>query len=148
MGNDHPTKIGTNKDTRNKFLACVFIAGVDRKKHGKLINEPNNQHLSGNNNDPTTLEGALNMVSHYKSDGTLMSPKGETTDEGNGGASFAQLNKKTKKKQNVTCCKCKQKGHHTNECNEESDSDESDSVNGSSMSSINSRQSNRTGWSG
>ena len=143
-----PTKIGADKDTRNKFLACIFIAGVDRKKHRKLINELNNQCLSGNNNYPTTLEGALNVVSHYKCDGTSMSPRGETTDEGIGSASFAQLNKKTQKKQNVTCYKCKQKGHNANECNEESDSDENDLVSGSSMSSVNSRRNNCTGWSG
>ena len=68
-----PTKIGTDKDTRNKFLACVFIAGVDCKKYGKLINELNNQYLSGQNNYPTTLEGALTMVSHYKSNDTSAS---------------------------------------------------------------------------
>ena len=77
-----------------------------------------------------------------------MSPKGETTGEGCGGTGFVQLNKKTNKKQNVTCHKCKQKGHCANECNEESDSDENDLVSGSSMSSINSHRSNCTGWSG
>ena len=45
-----PTKVASNKETRNKFLACTFLAGVDQKKYGKLVNDLNNAYLAGQKN--------------------------------------------------------------------------------------------------
>lgn len=137
-----PTKIGADKGTRNKFLACLFLSSVDRKRYGKFVDELNNHYLSGQNNYPDTIEIALTMLSHYKS-GTVTF-HGNARNEGIRATSFAQ------KMSNVTCYKCRKKGHYADAC-PEYNSDDDDSVDESSVASSRSRRSNnsgRTGWSG
>ena len=56
-----PTLIGKDKTTRDKFLACIFLAGVDRKKYGKIISEWNNAFLAGMNNYLTMIEGTVTI---------------------------------------------------------------------------------------
>ena len=63
-----PTKLTKNESTelksRNKFLACMFLAGVERKIYGKLINDLNNAYLTGHKNYPVSVEAAMTMLSH------------------------------------------------------------------------------------
>lgn len=115
------------KDERNRFLACVFLAGVDGKRYGKLVDELNNSFIAGNDNYPRTVEGAMTMMSHYKDGGQDGSRKSRTNH------SYAQA------RENVTCFKCGKKGHYANECN---------NVNGddSSVESVRSRESSRRRW--
>jgi hypothetical protein len=70
-----PTAAATNeaneKTLRDKFITCVFLAGVDAKKYGKLKktkNELNNAYVAGQNNYPKTVESAVTMLSHYMND--------------------------------------------------------------------------------
>jgi hypothetical protein len=64
----YPTKFVENEDdvesVRNKFQACAFLAGVDRTRFGKVVEELNNSFLAGNNNYPDTVEACMNMLSH------------------------------------------------------------------------------------
>ena len=63
-----PTKIATggrDKEARDKFLACTFLAGVDQKRYGKVVHELNNAFLIGQKNYPTTVENAVTMLSHH-----------------------------------------------------------------------------------
>jgi hypothetical protein len=54
------------KTSSNKFITCVFLAGVDTKKYGRLKTELNNAYVAGQNNYPKTLlESAVTMFSHY-----------------------------------------------------------------------------------
>jgi hypothetical protein len=44
-----PTAAATNetneKTSRDKFITCVFLAGVDTKKYGRLKTELNNAYV-------------------------------------------------------------------------------------------------------
>ena len=61
-----PTKIGTKKDTRNAFLACVFMSGLDGK-YAALIADLNNAYATGNKNVyPNSVEEVANLVSTYR----------------------------------------------------------------------------------
>lgn len=131
-------KVLTMRQQDNESLvACTFLAGVDRKKHGKVINELNNAHLTGQKNCPKTVEGAMVMLSHCMG----VKPQAHRSDaEATPEMSFAQ-----KRKKNVTCFKCGQKGHHANECEEDTDSD-NELIGALMIASTRSRQ--RVDWSG
>jgi hypothetical protein len=38
------------KTSRDKFITCVFLAGVDTKKYGSLKTKLNNAYVAGQNN--------------------------------------------------------------------------------------------------
>jgi hypothetical protein len=38
------------KMSRDKFISCIFLAGVDTKKYGRLKIELNNAYVAGQNN--------------------------------------------------------------------------------------------------
>jgi hypothetical protein len=63
-----PTLAVTNetneKTSRDKFITCVFLAGMDTKKYGRLKAELNNAYMAGQNNYPKTVESAVTMLSH------------------------------------------------------------------------------------
>jgi hypothetical protein len=43
------------KTSRDKFITCVFLVGVDTKKYGRLKTELNNAYVAGQNNYPKTV---------------------------------------------------------------------------------------------
>ena len=55
-----PTAATTNaadeETSRDKFITCIFLAGVDTKKYGRLKTELNNTYVAGQNNYPKTVE--------------------------------------------------------------------------------------------
>ena len=108
-----PTRVasgGTNEaECRDKFLVCVFLAGVCKNKYGKLINELNNAYLAGQENYPGSVESAMTMLSHYRSGDTRTK---NNTDEESPELSFAQARK------NVTCYKCGKNRYYASECAE------------------------------
>jgi hypothetical protein len=53
------------KRQKDKFITCIFLAGVDIKKYGRLKTELNNAYVAGQNNYPKTVESAVTMLSHY-----------------------------------------------------------------------------------
>ena len=50
---------------RDHYLACVFIRGVDKKRHNKCVDSLHNDYMAGNNRYPKNIEEALNYVSNY-----------------------------------------------------------------------------------
>ena len=110
----------SNDVSRNKFLACIFLAGVDQKKYGKLVNNLNNDYLMGQKKYLKTVKSAMMMLSYYM--GTGGNSKGWKLEELHE-MSFAQH------KKNVTCWKCHKKGHYANECKQDDSDDGSDTEN-------------------
>jgi hypothetical protein len=99
----------TNKKTsRDKFITCMFLAGVDTKKYERLKTELNNAYVVGQNNYPRTVESSVTMLSHYMNDKTV-----HMTDEDKGQTDQKSFMRKHK---NVTCYKCGKKGHYVNKC--------------------------------
>jgi hypothetical protein len=135
-----PTAAATNetneKTSRDKFITCVFLAGVDAKKYGRLKTELNNAYVARQNNYPKTAESAVTMLSHY------MKNKGvHVTDEDKGQEILTSFIQKHK---NVTCYKCGKKGHYArNKCPDGDNDDEA-----STRSSLNNRSNSRVRWSG
>ena len=52
------------KKSRDKFITCVFLAGVDTKKYRRLKTKLNNAYAAGQNNYPKMIESAVTMLSH------------------------------------------------------------------------------------
>jgi hypothetical protein len=61
-----PTAAATNevnkKTSRDKFITCAFLAGVDTKRYGKLKTESNNAYMAGKNKYPKTAESAVAIL--------------------------------------------------------------------------------------
>jgi hypothetical protein len=56
------------KRSRDKCITCVFLAGLDTKKYGRLKTKLNNAYVAGQNYYPKTVESAVTMLSHYMND--------------------------------------------------------------------------------
>ena len=120
-----PTKMalehkGKAEEVANMLLACIFIAGVDKKRYGVVAEELNNQFLQGNDNYPKTVEAAMNMMSHrmdYENKNRDRNEKKDNDDDSYSITSFSsyQSNKSNKRK-NWKCKHCGGKGHFNNEC--------------------------------
>ena len=70
MAEDNPNcGMKTNevkKETRDEFLACVFLCGVNRKNFEKFLGDLNNAFLTRKNNCPIMMEAALHCVQHQE----------------------------------------------------------------------------------
>lgn len=140
-----PTNLGNDDETRDKFLACLFLAGENEKRYGRFVGDLSNSYLGGQNKYPKSVEGTMQRLTHYKDEKVSYN-----RDSGKPWiieTSFAQQNKA-----NIRCYKCQKMGHYANECEEESD-DESksrssaasiDSLSRFSQSSRTSRSSKRS----
>jgi hypothetical protein len=139
-----PTAAATNetneKVSRDKFITCVFLAGVDGKKYGRLKTELNNAYVAGQNNYPKTVENAVTMLSHYMNDKGV-----QVADEDKGQAALTSFMQKHK---NVTCYRCGKKGHYANKCPDGDNDDEASTTSSLSNRSSNNSRHNRVGWSG
>jgi hypothetical protein len=51
---------------RIKFLACVFLAGVERDKFKAVINELNNDFLRGKVSFPEDIPTMLTLLANYR----------------------------------------------------------------------------------
>jgi Zinc knuckle len=145
---------------RDKYLACVFLAGVDRMKYKSAIDELNNDFLSGHVNYPDDVTGALALLSNRRGGGAS-NKKFDAIRDGIGEVSFVQ--KSVRYRQKVKCFRCGKMGHIARECGKSSDSeDESDgasnaqsdygsvksSVSKTSKTSKASKVNKKSSWSG
>jgi hypothetical protein len=127
------------KTSRDKFITCAFLAGVDTKKYGKLKTALNNAYVAGQNNYPKTVESAVTMLSHYMNDkGVHMADEGKVQ---------TALKRFMQKHKNVTCYRCGKKGHYTNKC-PDGDSDDKSSTRSSLSNHSNNSRANRVVRSG
>jgi hypothetical protein len=126
------------KTSRDKFITCFFLAGVDTKKYGRLKAELNNAYVAGQNNYPKTVESAVTMLSHYMNNKDV-----HVIDEYKGQAALTSFMQKHK---NVACYKCGKKGHYANKC-PDGDNDDEVSIR-SSLSNRSNVSNNCVEWSG
>jgi hypothetical protein len=125
-----PTAAATNemdeKTSRDKYITCVLLAGVDTKKYVRLKTKLNNAYVAGQNNYPKMVESAVTMPSHYMNDKGV-----HMTDEDKGQTDQKRFMQKRK---SVTCCKCGKKAHYANKCpNGDSNDDELSTRSNSSL---------------
>ena len=113
-------KTRIDKETRDKFVACMFLNGANRKYYGRCVDGLNNDYLAGNKHYPETVEKALEYLQNYHDGNQFVKNKGKKNDDGKTGAAFGQLS-------NVTCHKCGEKGHCASSC--ECDNDDEKVIN-------------------
>lgn len=69
-GNFVPTNLVkdnlTNEETTDRFLGRIFLMGADKMRFGHLLDELNNNFISGTDRYPKTLELTLRLLSKYQ----------------------------------------------------------------------------------
>mmetsp|Transcript_27987 Transcript_27987/g.65074 ORF Transcript_27987/g.65074 Transcript_27987/m.65074 type:complete len:363 (-) Transcript_27987:30-1118(-) len=91
-------------EAREKYLACLFLAGVRKAQYQTTINEMNNAYLLGNVTFPSDTNVALKLLNNRHDHGTT-EPKKEVSSEG---ASFLQ--------HEPTFYACGETGHIARDC--------------------------------
>jgi hypothetical protein len=111
-------KIALADEVEQRTLAVAFILCSDHLRFGKLIEDMENEYLQGNNKYPTTINAAYHLLANWKQD-----PRHGLREVNGGEISFVNDgDKRTKGKPNkrdVTCHRCKKKGHYATECDNE-----------------------------
>ena len=99
----------SNFNRHNKFLACMFLAGVDRDRHKDAIDELNNDYICHGKEYPQDVQRMMGWLSNRR--GTGGSSKKEE-DAADGVTSFAQIDQKSR----VRCKSRGVRGHYAWDC--------------------------------
>ena len=86
-------------------MACLFLAGVDRKRYKDAINEMNNDYLRHGKEYPSTVQAMVVWLSKRRGGAT----KSKLDDATDGVTSFAQLDR-------IVCKHCQEPGHFNWDC--------------------------------
>ena len=117
-------KDDAEKKAIEEHHAILFLLGADKYKYGKLIEDMKNDVILKKDSFPKTVSEASHVFSEWRNSygGKYNNGKNQSND----GIAFTTVtdekekatNKNDKKKE-ITCFKCKQKGHYSNECTAE-----------------------------
>jgi hypothetical protein len=123
-----------------KFKACVFLAGVDRRKYRTVIDDLNNDFVKGNMSYPEDVSGMVTLLANRRGETTSRREEDDIKD----GVNMNQMS--SRKSKNVKCFKCKKRGHYASECPEKEKSDDKQ-VSGYNGFSVENRQASiNEGW--
>ena len=94
---------------RDRYLACLFLAGVDRKRYQHVVNDLNNDFILGKVTYPADTSGMLTLLSNRRGDGGT-SQQEQALRDGleSEGASFLQSG--------ARCYACGKPGHIARDC--------------------------------
>ena len=56
------------KDAQNRYLAVALMLGSDKARFGRLLENLENDYLQGQNNYPTSITAAYNLLTNWKQD--------------------------------------------------------------------------------
>jgi hypothetical protein len=98
------------KPARDAFLACLFLAGVDRNRYKSVIDELNNEFVLGKEIYPKDVPGMLKLLTNRRGAG---GDKNVDAIRDGIGVSFAQTGKRY---DNYRCHNCGKKGHIRRDC--------------------------------
>ena len=91
---------------RDKFVACLFLAGVDRKRYKDAIDEMNNDYLRHGKEYPASVQAMVVWLTKRRGGDKSQAKEDDATD---GVTSFAQLDR-------IACNHCQEKGHFNWDC--------------------------------
>jgi len=107
-------KAEEQEKARNKYLACVFLAAVDRDKYKKAVDDLNNDFLLGNTNYPEDVPGMMTLLTNRRGGGK--SRQIDAIRDGIGRASFAQRQQGSSQRETRICYNCNERGHIARDC--------------------------------
>lgn len=91
-----------------QFAALVFLAGVDRSKYGKALDDLKNDYLKGDSHYPDDIPGVIKMLTNYRSGKQAEREFDQMMD---GVANISLLQRK-----GLMCWLCGEEGHMAPEC--------------------------------
>ena len=119
-----------HKEVRDRTLGASFMMTSDRGRFGKLIEGIDNDCNEGRNRWPASVADAYHRLTYYSNNPRLGQRKvggeGEIAFVNANGDTGSKKKAKAKNKKNITCHRCKKKGHYANECNGDCVSDKED----------------------
>ena len=107
-----------NASAREIYLSCVFVLASDPKRYGRLAEELENDYTKGNNNYPTNMVKAYQLINEYKSwtPITLLPEVSGVVFSQQGKSKAAQRTAEWKNK--AVCHNCGKKEHIKPDCTE------------------------------
>ena len=78
----HGQSTAVQEKAHQKYLACVFLAGVDRTTHLPVINELNNDFVAGRVNYPEDVAGMINLLTNRRGKGDGKAKREEAIKDG------------------------------------------------------------------
>jgi hypothetical protein len=109
-------------DIENRLLASAFLMCADRQRFGRLIKSIENDFIEGRDKYPTSVSDAYHRLTNYTYD-----PRLGQREVGGGEIAFVNSEGRSTKPrniENITCHRCKRKGHYANKCDNERVDDE------------------------
>jgi hypothetical protein len=112
------TENETNQNAaRERYLACVFLAGVHKERYMHVIDDLNNDFLLGKVTYPNDTSAMLTLLSNRRGKGGTSKQEQALRDGVSEGTSFHQeQNDKQNEYPKIKCFNCNSKGHYASDC--------------------------------